>query len=785
MRSGRLVSAAFLAVLVASTLWASTGETAAGEATCAVHAASGANVARALRAKRDVWGDQLLRAPGGPTYAGARRYLAPLLLARAGGGTPLTDSGVYYLAFGRPAGPQGSGSVPLHVADGSQIVSQRWQGRKLTVRVGSGGRERYGSCLARLPAPALAGGWLPILRTAYTDAGGVRYRQESFAAPLPESDVLASFIRVAVDARGIPGDGVLVRFSASVPLTAAGGRLQRDGDTYLVAGVGGSFHDSSVSFEVPAGSTRTVYVAWLNAPAPTGPLVLDRGVYASARASVVGYWKRRLTEGAEIVVPERGVMDAMRNLLVQNLVLTWRYSVGNHYQQLATADGLAAADVMGRFGFGAVDRETLRAALSPRRPQAPYRNWKMGAKLAGTGAYYQLFRDRAFVEEATPTLRSYLADLGGQIEAGTRGLLHREQYSSDLKDPVYGLHAQAVVWNGLRLMGRAWAETGHRDLAARCRTLAARLGAALRAALRRSATSLPDGSLFVPMRLLDGERPYDDLTASRSGSYWNLVAPYALSTGILPARSTAANGALAYMLQHGSRLLGLVRAGSYALYGGADRRASGTDQVYGLNMARFLADSDQPDQLVLTLYGDLAAGMTRGTFVSGEAASVTPLPATPYRAMYLPPNGTSNAAFLETLRLLLVHETSDAGGRPRGLELCHATPRAWLRSGRAIVVRRLRTAFGPVSFSIHSTARAVRVSLDLPAAWPAHSLALRLRLPDGRRITGVALSDHARVQLEPDGETVRLPLRRGHLELVATTASREQVSGRGDVARPA
>ena len=86
-------------------------------------------VERALRARQDVWGNQLLRSRTGPTYDAVRRYLPPLVLARAPGGRPLTESGVHYLAFGRPAGPQGSGSVPLHVADGSQIVSRRWQGR--------------------------------------------------------------------------------------------------------------------------------------------------------------------------------------------------------------------------------------------------------------------------------------------------------------------------------------------------------------------------------------------------------------------------------------------------------------------------------------------------------------------------------------------------------------------------------------------------------------------------------------------------------------------------------
>ena len=167
-----------------------------------------------LRAGRDVWGNALLRRPDGPTFAGAARYLAPLWLARAAGGTSLTDSGAHYLAFGWPADAQGSGSVPLHVADGSQIVSQRWRGPALSVGVGRDGRERFGSCFARLAHPRLAGGYLPVLQTAYVDASGVRYRQESFAAPLPTTGRLASFVRVAADAHLSSGPAA-IRFTPS------------------------------------------------------------------------------------------------------------------------------------------------------------------------------------------------------------------------------------------------------------------------------------------------------------------------------------------------------------------------------------------------------------------------------------------------------------------------------------------------------------------------------------------------------------------------------------------
>ena len=335
--------------------------------------------------------------------------------------------------------------------------------------------------------------------------------------------------------------------------------------------------------------------------------------------------------------------------------------------------------MIGAYGFGEV--ESRDPSHRPGQAPPPVPELEDGSEARGDGLYFRLFRDTAFVEEATPVLARYVRSLGRQIDASSTGLLPRERFSQDIADAVVGLHAQAVVWQGLGLMGAAWAGTGHPELAATCRRLAMRLGGALRRAVRASAR-LADGSLFVPVRLLDDELPYAALTASRGGTYWNLVMPYALASGLFEPGDSA-TAALSYMLRHGSRLLGLVRAGAYALYGGAGFPVGGTDQVYGLNMSRFLADNDRPDQLVLSLYGQLAAAMTRGTFVSGETASVSPLHGERYRTMFLPPNGTSNASFLETLRLMLVHETSGRGGRPQGLELAYATPRGMARTGEA------------------------------------------------------------------------------------------------------
>ena len=202
------------------------------------------------------------------------------------------------------------------------------------------------------------------------------------------------------------------------------------------------------------------------------------------------------------------------------------------------------------------------------------------------------------------------------------------------------------------------------------------------------------------------------------------------------------------MRLHGSRLLGLVRAGAYALYGrDAPFPVSGTDQVYGLNVARFLADDDEPDELVLSLYGQLAAAMTPGTFVAGEAASCADPRRVP-RAMYLPPNGASNATFLDTLRLLLVHETVDARRSGRaGARVLDAARVA--RAGQADRRAAAPTSFGPVSFAIQATRSAIGATIDVPPSAPRN---LRAPAPAATR-----LSDHQRPARRPAVRAFRRP----------------------------
>ncbi len=693
-----------------------------------------------------MWGDRLLAARGGPTYDAAARFLAPLLFATQRGRRPLTRSGVYYVPLAYPTDVYAPATFALHVADGSQIVSRRVDGPSLTIFVGRRGRERYGSCLAQTTLATLADGYLPIVETAYTDANGVRYTQESFAGRIAGARSIVSFVHLTVDATDAKA-GAVVRFAASDPA-----RL-------LV--------DDRAPVHVARGETTELYAGWAHQLPLLQPVHVNERTYARARDGIVAYWNRRLADGAQIVVPEERVMNAERAILIQQLVQSWRYSVGNPYEELSFAEALDTAQVMAEYGYPTTADGILRIAIE-RLPNR-FSSWRAGEVLLAAAVDYQLYRDRKALARETPGLAGVVDTLASRqlTDGDAAGRLVPEPLSSDRPAAVDGVTAQVVAWQGLSAIGRVWSVTGRAALAARAGAIALRLERALRPAVHKVEVRLPDRSLFLPATVTDPSRPYPRITSTRDGSYWNLVMPYAFASGFFPPGGAEATGIARYLSLHGSRLLGVTRADAHISYG-RNVVGDGLAEVYVLNQSRFFADNDQPDQLALTLYGMLAAGMTHDTFISGEAVSLLPLGTTYYRTMYMPPNLGANSSFLGTLKLLLVHERRGSRGAPRGLDLAFATPRAWLADGATIDVRRVRTSFGPLSFSMARSALRLEIDLTVPRA-PEHAR-LRLRLPAGTLLGSVRLGAR-RLAVNRSTSTLVLP-RAGRLRLVATLRSR-------------
>ena len=717
----------------------------------------------ALREGRDVLGEEVLAK--GASQETLKDYLRPLFLS-----TGFTNKtyGVHSLLFGMDGGEP---PYLVPVADGGRIASNNITSPEyIEIRLGPDGAERYGEALERLEGPELGDGHYPILRTGYTDKAGTHYRQESFAGHLPGTGNLLAFVSIEADRGKGKADAASVAVNCGKP-----------GAAHLRGSLPGTWSENTLThrLELPEEAGGTLLLVWSPKEALPDTATIDGQLYSRARQEWKQYWDGCLARGTAFQVPETSVMDMQRNLLIQNLIMRWRYSLGavvyhGDYFQPESSDTMTT---LGQYGYLSEFRDGLDFLIDVSKGEAFYSNWERGEKLSHGAQYYLLTRDRAFVEMNTEKYAGFCETLVRQMENDPNGLPEKQRHCGDIPDVAYCTFHQTVCWRGIRDMAEVWGLNGREDLRDKYLAAAGRLRDAITRALDKSESALPDGTLFVPSILLDEKKEvYDPVTKTRMGSYWNLCMPYAFSSGFWPANSRNMDRITGFMRNHGSLMLGLVRFNYYPAEIG-DCRADGLpgysttgfDNVYLPGYIRMMADRDEADLLGLSFYAKAVHAQTRGTYVSGEGETVGVRPDQFHRSCYGTPCSANNTAFLMALRLMLVRESfDDASGLPQGLYLAHGTPRQWLEPGKSIVVDRAPTCFGPVSCSIESMLDRgmVKVRAMLPDRDRASTIKLKLRVPKAVPITAVTLNGQPHGSFDSASETIDLSGLQGEVVLV-------------------
>lgn len=724
----------------------------------------------ALASGTDVLGEQAINAPGGPTLQQVSGEIAPL---RSVGG--LTDDSVYYLPFSQPdsTGPTTNPEVALHVADGSEFYSNTAGSSSqntVTLLVGKDGTERYGLCDANQPQPSLADGYLPVLNTRYTDLQGVHYSEQSFAARIAQVSQtsagygnLVSFIKLTVDASKAASP-VTVNFQmGATGLTQDGDRLVSGSETYLVSSPGGSYTSPDLSYAVnPADGPQTIYIIRLNEPGTASSgLVANAATYNQALRSIERYWNGRLKSGATYSVPEKAVTDAELNTEIQQIELGTYYSLGNSYQVPDFMPEMQnILDTLTEYG----DTAEAKAKIQQEVPDAVWPaepDFTKAAMITAVLTYYELTGDSSLLDQYSPVFSQWLDEFTQQISTDPHGLLSPEQWTGDLSEVCYATSwEEAYGWSAFNGLIRAWDATGNAALAAQYTSTAATFAANLRAAISSSSVTLPDGAIFVPPCLDAGTQPYDPTTASTDGSYYDITIGDLLGTGLITPDSKLAAGLWKYLSNYGAFFLG------------QDRFEAGADQDAQFGVDQFLAANDDPAELQMRLYADIAMEMTPGTYVSGESYSIQPVDGAYYRSMVLPPNSDSVSDFLETLRVMLVNEQLTVNGAPEGLQLAYSTPAAWLQDGKVITVRNAPTDFGPVSYTIKGLSGkgpgTVRATVQVPDRSPVKNLSIRLDPGDGKVLAGVLVNGERYRRFNAASDTINLSGLKGRVTIVAS-----------------
>ncbi len=342
------------------------------------------------------------------------------------------------------------------------------------------------------------------------------------------------------------------------------------------------------------------------------------------------------------------------------------------------------------------------------------------------------------------------------------GLLPKERYCGDISTPVYSLSVDANALRALRDFVPLLRAIGDDVLADRVAEVESAYKQKVMAALARNIrpeTTPP----FIPIALFANEGIHDPITATRIGSYWDLIINYVIGSRLFPPGSEEESWLPRYLETHGGLCMGMTRAGgtSHAFWTGPDR----VNPLYGTRYVLDVLRRDDPERALVSFYGMLAQGFTRETFVAGEGSTLAPVDERG-RMFYCPPNSAGNAHFLTMLRNLLLQDLDvDDDGEPETLRLLFGTSRRWLENGQTISLEAMPTAFGPVSLRAESRLDAgeVLIQVSLPTRNRPQQTFLRARIPEHWH---VAAADIGGTALPVDGQgTVDLSGREGQVSV--------------------
>ncbi len=715
-------------------------------APCACGAASSTNalptLEEALAARQDVWGLAAMRQTNGPNYDFFAKLLPPLRYVNA-------DFCYYPITLSGIASPCKARLVSNGSAINAHAGLKTWKevGTPITFRVGG---EIFGNDPRRLDGPHLDRSYLPIVKLRYQKA--VRFcEEEAFAAVEP---ALASngvvFVRFTGQGRG--DDEISATFETGSPLHILKGTVQTT-NLEVLAWFDESWHwiASENRLVATLGSGTRASLALATKPMTMDGALPPPGVIAplswsarfdAERRRCVNAWQALLYHGTQLEAPEPRVNNAWRTLIVSLFTAAdgnnLNYSVGNAYERIYEAETADAVSGLLLWGHASQAKGMIQPLLDYNRDKLTYHN--AGFKLQMLARYYWLTRDTNFVESVRA---KWEPELFGIVNGRERdsGLFPREQYCGDIARDVYSLNSNTAAWRGLRDFAAVLADMGEKTEADRLTAAATEFRKAILAAVAKSERTDVQPP-FIPVALFGEEKPYDPLTGSMLGSYWDLMSPYILGSGAFGPGSARERAIVDYLQERGGVCMGMIR---FDQHSGLFANESAVDDLYGLRYVSKLLELDEVDRALVSFYGKLAQGLTHETFVGAEGTGLRPLDQFG-RAMYLPPNTAAQAYFLWMLRYMLVQEQdSNDDGVSDTLRLCFATPKAWLADGNTIRLTGAPTAFGPVSLEIESKLRhgEVIANLDLPARDPARQIFLRVRVPDGWNVTGAKAGNRA------------------------------------------
>ncbi|TWU30163.1 hypothetical protein [Bythopirellula polymerisocia] len=469
--------------------------------------------------------------------------------------------------------------------------------------------------------------------------------------------------------------------------------------------------------------------------------------YASAEAEFQRQWEQILAQGAQVKLPSSQWQDRVDAWQAQIESITRvnyqgrdRLSYGAYfYQYYFGIEEAWPVVALAQWGRG---REAQRQAEIMLQPQNldksnVHHQSRNGAAPWAAAVVARLTNDPEWLTRVAPAMIE-CAEWTSRVRREdqeersplTCGLLPPHIYGGDIRDPATSLYATAICWKGIVETADVLAHLGgdsYREVANKLRQEAKDLRNRIDEVMGEVA--LEDAKdVFLPLALelpsLNGkhEGPYEALTDTRLGNYWNLFAPSLLQLQMCGADPMASpdRDVFEYMQHHGGLWASLPR-----FYNGLDVAYAGGIIGYLLN-ASALDPSYRP-QALAALEAYFLHAASRNGYTIPEVAGLFPdrLDRAAYERLvrespwsfgmydaqryleghisFTEPLGAGAGQALWLIRDALVTETRTDGGLPDGgLVILPTVPSAWFEQGKHIELNNLPTAYGMLSARIES-----------------------------------------------------------------------------------
>ena len=622
-----------------------------------------------------------------------------------------------------------------------------------------GPKTRYGAG-NRPDSKRLADGHLPIVVVPFAHQG-VEYRQTIFAwakdmnpdgrmwayVGLEMKNPTAAAVRVELAQQAVCG-----KQPKYVPLGSWECDLSAGEQRRLCLRIprDGILPDQEITKDSPAYAKRSHYAELPFCGGFQGVETIEPSEFDRRLEEVAAAWRKRLSAGLTIRVPEPRINDAYRAWLAYLFTNVdkegdryFPHDGSAFYELVWGIAAIQSCRAFDLYGYPEEAQKYLDSICTLVRPDGELKTCfglsDAGTLLVALEDHYHYTRDEAWLGRTADTMvrvcnwaiARRTKEKESQVPGSATWGLIKYQPSGDYPEPDYSFLSDTSLCMGLEAAARVLAVAGRRADAKRIGEEAACYRRDIEAAIERAVFE-HEGDRLLP--ILPASRAWLERARYGSTGYYSLFAGLILDNEFLPAGDRHAALLIDALEKRGGLCAGLCTFFNYIDHG--------FTYGYWLEMLK----RDQPKKAILALYGSMAYGMSRTTY-SGVELTIIQTGANQLTLPHL----RSGTQQLRLLRMMLVREEGDH------LILAQAAPQHWFQPGQRVEVLHAPTKFGKVSYTIDSASDQgrIRVRLVPPQRNPPKEISLFVRHPEGKPIREASAAGKPLDGFDADSVTLR------------------------------